>query len=113
MRCILSGTLVLCLGLAGCSSYGSRPFTNHANLEMYDPPRRARTRPSTSHVEGSHPLSGSARFDSASETVGSASPVVSGESAAARRERMIREDAEREERLAAHLRNVIRICRGC
>ena len=115
MKRLASTAIALCaLGMAGCAGGSSRPPSAHANLDMYDPPAHARrsslARAQTLQVE---PVSQPAQVDSAPDTIGSASPAPAAESLEVRRERQIREDRAREERVAERLRGVMQICRAC
>jgi hypothetical protein len=113
MKRLASVAIALCaLGMAGCSGNVSKPYTAHANLEMYDPPPRV-GKPSFSSAQTSRvePVAQAIQVDSAPETVGSASAAPPAESIEVRRQRQIREDTARDERMAQHLRDVTQICR--
>jgi hypothetical protein len=103
--------IALCaLGVAGCAGDASKPYTNHANLEMYDPPRRSYRAPPPRAEALPVGTAGSQVVEP--HTVG-ATPIPAAESLAARRERQAQEDKARDDREAERLNRVVQICRAC
>lgn len=106
-----TAAIALCaLALAGCAGDASKPFTAHANLEMYDPPRRAhRVQPAKVYAL---PVINAETQPAVPHTVG-VTPTPAAESIAARRERHAQEDKARDDREAERLNRAIQICRAC
>jgi hypothetical protein len=103
------------MSLAGCAGDASKPYTAHANLEMYDPPVRARRSPppkaETPFGNAKSPVA-DPHTVAPLHTVGS-TPTPAVESLAARRERHAQEDKARDDREAERLNRVTQICRAC
>jgi hypothetical protein len=114
---MMSAAIVWCaFGMAGCVGVGdaSKPYTAHANLEMYDKPQRARVAPKVSKVRDEPTAQQAPSADPPHISVGSgstASDIPPGMWAT--RERARQEDLARDLREAERLKGVLEICRRC
>jgi hypothetical protein len=107
-----SAAIIFCATtVAGCAGFGEKPYTAHANLEMYDKPRRARVAPKVDKVLVEPIARQMPSADSAQTTIGLASTGPTDIWAA--RERARQEDLARDQREIERLKGVLQICRAC